>query len=328
MDEQSEIKCEYTYSTGGLCPGQAGKSGLCFWHDTEIIKDGENIKRYLEQWLKSGKSAEGFSLRNANLENISLSKTGSEKGYNLSNCDFSRANLKGAHFYNVDFKDSSFLKADLSGANLNCSNLDGVNILAANLANAKMEHISWGKYAAQETLARKELKKGNHSKARDLFIEAEETYRNLKQLFTFRGQFGHASQFYYKEKVMRRHTMPTFSQKRIFSKLEDLICGYGSKSQRVILCSLVIILGAAFLYFSFGINDNGGKLICDSNLSLGQNLSNFANCLYFSVVTFTTLGYGDISPTGWARLIAATEAFIGGFSMALFVVVFSKKMTR
>ncbi len=52
------------------------------------------------------------------------------------------------------------------------------------------------------------------------------------------------------------------------------------------------------------------------------------NSIYFSVVTFTTLGYGDISPHGFARFIAAFEAFMGSFTMALFVVVFVKKMTR
>ncbi|MCP5036805.1 MAG: two pore domain potassium channel family protein [Rhodobacteraceae bacterium] len=33
--------------------------------------------------------------------------------------------------------------------------------------------------------------------------------------------------------------------------------------------------------------------------------------LYFSIVTFTTLGYGDISPSGDFRLLAASQAFMG-----------------
>lgn len=33
--------------------------------------------------------------------------------------------------------------------------------------------------------------------------------------------------------------------------------------------------------------------------------------LYFSMVTFTTLGYGDIQPTGELRIIAATQAVLG-----------------
>ena len=50
--------------------------------------------------------------------------------------------------------------------------------------------------------------------------------------------------------------------------------------------------------------------------------------MYFSVVTFTTLGYGDLVPVGPSRIIAAIEAFAGSFTLALFVVVFVKKMTR
>lgn len=37
----------------------------------------------------------------------------------------------------------------------------------------------------------------------------------------------------------------------------------------------------------------------------------FEKALYFSTVTFTTVGYGDITPLGINRLLAALEAFIG-----------------
>ena len=37
----------------------------------------------------------------------------------------------------------------------------------------------------------------------------------------------------------------------------------------------------------------------------------FGNCLYFSIVTFTSLGYGDIVPTGYAKPLAATEVIMG-----------------
>ena len=51
--------------------------------------------------------------------------------------------------------------------------------------------------------------------------------------------------------------------------------------------------------------------------------------MYYSVVTFTTLGYGDMTPPdGIARPLAALQAFAGAFMMAMFVAVFGKKMTR
>jgi hypothetical protein len=51
----------------------------------------------------------------------------------------------------------------------------------------------------------------------------------------------------------------------------------------------------------------------------GNVVSNARTCFYFSVVTWTTLGYGDFRPTAALRLIAASEAILGYFAMALFV---------
>ena len=44
-------------------------------------------------------------------------------------------------------------------------------------------------------------------------------------------------------------------------------------------------------------------------------------CLYFSIVTWTTLGYGDVRPSIEARLWAASEALVGHLWMAIFIGV-------
>jgi len=50
---------------------------------------------------------------------------------------------------------------------------------------------------------------------------------------------------------------------------------------------------------------------------------------YFSVVTFTTLGYGDIRPApGLGSALTATEAVLGGIMMALTVLVIGRKFMR
>lgn len=43
----------------------------------------------------------------------------------------------------------------------------------------------------------------------------------------------------------------------------------------------------------------------------GVPVSTFTDCLYFSVVTYTSLGYGDQVPVSHARLIAGVEALNG-----------------
>ena len=47
----------------------------------------------------------------------------------------------------------------------------------------------------------------------------------------------------------------------------------------------------------------------------------FREFLYFSVVTFTTLGYGDFKPTEKTRPIAAVEAIVGLVLMAFLIAL-------
>lgn len=50
--------------------------------------------------------------------------------------------------------------------------------------------------------------------------------------------------------------------------------------------------------------------------------------LYFSVVTFATLGYGDIQPIGTvARFLAGIEALLGALLAALLVFVLTRIVT-
>lgn len=51
----------------------------------------------------------------------------------------------------------------------------------------------------------------------------------------------------------------------------------------------------------------------------------FLTALYFSCVTTTTLGYGDIAPLGASRVLAIFQAFLG---MAVVGAVISKVLTR
>jgi len=43
----------------------------------------------------------------------------------------------------------------------------------------------------------------------------------------------------------------------------------------------------------------------------GRVLGGFEDCLYFSVITYTSLGLGDLYPTSHARLIAGVESLNG-----------------
>ena len=45
--------------------------------------------------------------------------------------------------------------------------------------------------------------------------------------------------------------------------------------------------------------------------SLGTGFQHFFDAIYFSAVTFTTVGYGDLAPAGPIRFLAGTESLTG-----------------
>ena len=50
-----------------------------------------------------------------------------------------------------------------------------------------------------------------------------------------------------------------------------------------------------------------------------EPITDMTTCLYFSIVTFTTLGYGDFAPTANVRLLAALEAILGYVFLGLLI---------
>jgi len=60
----------------------------------------------------------------------------------------------------------------------------------------------------------------------------------------------------------------------------------------------------------------------------GKTCNDFLPCMYFSVITFTTVGYGDFRPSDLARLFAALEALIGYFGLGLFIAALLQLFSR
>lgn len=301
---------------------------LAYWLDDTRVKTEPDVKQRLEAWARTEAPMEGFCLQRANLENINMVHYGYNDGYNMRGADLYRANLANAHLFHIDLTDASLMKANLYGANLHCANLTNCNLLGVNLEKAKIDNVTWGDPIMQERKAFEAKEEGDTESMLDYFEQSEEIYRNLRRESEVRGLFELAGHFFQKEMTMRRYQFKMYSAKRIFSKLVDVFTGYGEKPLRIVALSLIVIGTFSTIYFGLGISGADRVIGWNPEQSIVQNFGDFLTCLYFSVVTFTTLGYGDLTPIGYARPMAAIEAFCGSFTIALFVVVFVKKMTR
>ncbi len=54
-------------------------------------------------------------------------------------------------------------------------------------------------------------------------------------------------------------------------------------------------------------------------------VSKLGNVLYFTIITFTTVGYGDITPLNWMKMAVSLESFLGVLYTASFVVTLSRR---
>jgi len=82
------------------------------------------------------------------------------------------------------------------------------------------------------------------------------------------------------------------------------------------LLAVVWIVGFGIIYYFATPQDEAEPVKGQSMIvSNGKPMKGLGNALYFSVVTATTLGYGDAAPIGWLRVAAVIEV-AGGLVLA------------
>ncbi len=106
----------------------------------------------------------------------------------------------------------------------------------------------------------------------------------------------------------------------IFNISIEKLCGYGEHYWRVAIWMGLLILFYGLIYLWLG-----------PTYFSGRGINDLFDYFYFSIVTFTTLGFGDVQPgsnTAILRSLAASEAIIGAGLMALFIVVLARRLVR
>lgn len=102
-----------------------------------------------------------------------------------------------------------------------------------------------------------------------------------------------------------------------------------SKLTVLLTSFFVYTISNSHFYNSIGsINDSSGNRI-HQGLTFFQGLLNkdfIRDFLYFDIVTYTTIGYGDFHPDGWLKLFAGLEGLVGVLLTSLLLVTAAKKV--
>lgn len=107
----------------------------------------------------------------------------------------------------------------------------------------------------------------------------------------------------------------------IFRCLFYCYCGNGERLFRAVLISIAFILVFSGIFKCFGLIQ-----FSDYKITIPPC---YFQSLYFSVVTFTTLGYGDIIPKGGCgQFFVAFEVFMGYLMLGALIAVIIRKITR
>ena len=145
---------------------------------------------------------------------------------------------------------------------------------------------------------------------------AESSYRLLKLKYKEQGEYDIAGKFAIRENIVKRKRK-NLIKRGIQYWIYEMILGYGESPLRIITSALILIMSYATIYFT-------SKNVVSGNIPL----DNVFESIYFSIVTFTTLGYGDYHPIGNMKYLASSEALLGGIMIAFFVVSLSRKFLR
>ncbi len=261
-------------------------------------------------------------------------------GLNLSSANLSRLNLM-----QTNFEGAILREADFTGSNLGLANLSGADLLRANfreadLSSANMEGIFassvdfCGANLSYTNLLRAHLYGSNLSRAKFIATNLEQTnLLNARYLPTAGNSKGVRLNGCHGNERFRRHIQheafinelkESGPLNKWLVKVWALFADCGRSPWRWLGWSAISVLLHANIYW-WGLGETAFYISGDNSLSFEP-----WTALYYSIVTFTTLGFGDITPTAFWSMFWVTSEVIAGYVMlgGLISFIFSKLLPR
>jgi uncharacterized protein YjbI with pentapeptide repeats len=244
-------------------------------------------------------------------------------GVTARNADFSETDFTRGDLSQVDFGGAELVNADFSQSNLNEIIFSNSKLFLARFGGVRPRGIAW-----PSDFMVPEERNALTKRPPDLGLleRAESIYREIRLMYSGTGQSHSAGAFFYRENECKR--LRSVGGERAFYELVKFGVGYGEKPWYLFRLGGIVILAGGFLFALLGVHHEGKQLWLGNQPGLWGKIVFFFTCLYFSGVTFTTLGYGDYQPRGWSRVVAVAEALLGIVTVSLFLYNFNRYLNR
>ncbi|BBD08423.1 pentapeptide repeat-containing protein [Desulfovibrio ferrophilus] len=278
----------------------------------------------------SGANLQGKNLQKVNFQDALIGKA------NLKNANLDDANLQGAYLAQTNLKYARLWNANLQAAELPAANLEKAEIPRSNLKNANLscanlKGADMGSANLKRTLLMDtRVQKTNFRGAQ--LDEADVRNISYKQWGISRGGYRdielgncHGSQQF------RRFAMDQdfIEEFRVHNKHWRfwllyipwlILCDCGRSFMLWLGWCIAAAVGFAFAYEHIGVDA----------FHLSNGLAwNFDTLLYYSTVTITTLGFGDVTPiTAQAKHWVMAEVILGYILLGGLISIMSTKLTR
>jgi Ion channel/Pentapeptide repeats (9 copies) len=304
-DSVSQLRSRWTAETTAqaiafLQGGPPGPAVAVMEHNGKTHHDLRGIR--IEQIQLDGRTIKNVNLRWSTICDVGFKDTRLVK-CNLSQTEFSECYFRRTHFERCDVVNAKFDSCDFSNAHISGSRLDFAIFRTCEIT---LNAIEFRADANPQVLVR--------------------VCRNLKLNAMSMGHFADAGELTYMEKTYdrralyqhafgRRHETLRVRLGSVWNWTGSLVLnwlwGYGEKPNRLALVMLANIL--AFGTLQYWLDGLPGKA--------------WWECLYFSGITFLTVGYGDLVPLAeLPRFLAVLEGAAGIATFGMLIAAATKKI--
>lgn len=248
----------------------------------------------------------GADLTGANLEDVSATSAG-----------LGMAKLIKANLFEANLKRATLTMADLTGSNLQCCNLQEVRlrqsvIVDADLTNADLRN-------ADLSLAVVSGSNFTNADLRGARLRQVSGYEKATWIGVDIRDINFSGAYLMRRFIMDQNFLKEFRERSRLTRIIYYIWLITSDCGRSMIRWFAWTVGLILLF---------SILFSMTGLDYGEHRT-WLSPFYYSVVTFTTLGYGDVVPASTeAQIFAMLEVFTGYIMLGGLLSIFTNKIAR